>query len=218
VPGQTSTMVLGTLGLAFIAVFVEPLWRWTRWVSTAVHEGGHATVALFTGHWVDKITIKPDRGGLTEWNSGTAFSTIPILTAGYTAPPAVGMILARVAERGWSPLNTLLAAFVVMVALLVFMRNWFGIAVVTLTGGVLAIFIYLAGVQSQRGAVVAFSWFLLFGGLRAAIHQFFARRRVGGSDADQLRDLTGIPADLWVLAFVAFAVFAVIIGGRLLLS
>lgn len=216
-PGQASTMVLGTLGLAFLAVFVEPLWRWTRWLSTAVHEGGHATVSLLSGRWVRSITLKPGKGGLTEWDPGTAFSSIPILAAGYSAPPAVGLVLARVVERGWSPIDTLMAALVVMVALLVFIRNLFGAAVVLVAGGALAIFVYLAGPLPQKGAVAALAWFLLLAGLRAAATLFTVRRSNKENDADYLRKLTGIPADLWVLAFVAFAAFALYTGGRLLL-
>jgi hypothetical protein len=219
VPGQASTMVLGTLGLAFLAVFVEPLWRWTRSLSTVVHESGHAVIALLTGHWIDEIQITKSDEGVTKWlGGGRALSKVPILAAGYSAPPTAGLVLARVVERGWSPLDTLLTGIVVMVVLLVFIRNLLGALIVVVVGGVLAIFIYLAGQQSQKGAVVAVSWFLLFAGLRTAMELFRARRASTGSDPDQLRDLTGIPADLWVLVFVAFAAFALYTGGRLLLS
>jgi hypothetical protein len=217
-PGQASTMVLGTLGLAFLAVVVEPLWRWTAALSTVVHEGGHAVIALLTGHWVDKIRITSHVTGETNWSGQrTALSTVPILAAGYTAPPAVGLVLARAIERGWSPLNTLLTGIVVMVALLVFMRNLLGAVVVVVIGGILAIFIYLAGPLSQKGAVIAVSWFLLFAGLRSAAGLFAVRRSNKENDADFLRAQTHVPADLWVLTFVAFAVFALYTGGRLLL-
>jgi Peptidase M50B-like len=210
-------MVLGTLGLAFLAVVVTPVWAWTKHLYTVVHEGGHAVVALATLHWVESVKIESRGTGETVRASGSAVSGVPFLAAGYTAPSAVGLILARVVERGWSPLNTLLAGVVIMIALLLFIRNLFGVIAVATIGGLLAIFVYLAGPQSQTGAVVAFAWFLLFAGLQEALRLFAVRRSNKENDADNLRKLTGIPADLWVLAFVAFAVFALYTGGRLLL-
>ena len=217
-PGQASTMVLGTLGLAFLAVVVAPVWTWTQHLSTLVHEGGHATVALLNGLWVRGIKIpRAGDAGTTRDGRGVV-SDVLVRMAGYSAPPAAGLALAGAIKRGWSPLNTLLVGLVVVMVLFFFLDNWFGLWIAVVLGSILAFFVYRAGPVAQKGAVIALAWFLLLAGLRDAIELYGIRRGRGGSDADKLQESTHIHAVLWVFAFIAFALFAVVTGGRWLLQ
>jgi hypothetical protein len=78
---------------------------------------------------------------------------------------------------------------------------------------------YYAPPEVQAGFAYLAAWFLLFGGVRPVFELARGRRQrwSRGSDADQLAQLTGAPAGLWVTLFVLVALAALVIGAGLLL-
>jgi hypothetical protein len=216
VGSQASTAVLGSLGLAGLAVFVPALWVWTQWFSTFVHEGGHALVALLTGRYLEALTIFASGNGCTSSYGGNA-SFIVKLAAGYSAPPAAGLGLLAALDRGIEARTILLVAIFIVVLLLVVTANAFGVFVVLTTIAILAVLLHLAGPTAQASAVVAAACFLLLAGLRDSVELYRISRGGGSNDASVLADRTGIPTVVWVSAFAAFAVYAVYQSGRWLL-
>ncbi len=112
------------------------------------------------------------------------------------------------------------AATALLLAMLVMIRNAYGVLTVVLACGtfVLVSWFAPAGVQ----AVFAYSavWFLLLGGVRP-VFELGAMRRHGGvpdSDADQLGRLTHTHPVLWLFLFHAVALCSLIGGGRWLLN
>src|SRR5262249_54787026 len=100
-------------------------------------------------------------------------------------------------------------------------RNLYGaLAVLATAGGVFAVS-YYATPAVQAGFAYLAVWFLLFGGLRPVVE--LARGSRGrrprwtrGSDADQLAQLTGAPAGLWITVFMLVALGALVLGATLL--
>jgi hypothetical protein len=220
-PAFASTSVLGTLGLALLAVLVDPLWRWTSKLETLVHEAGHATTLLVTGNWPTGVILHPGAwsGGETGLPKGRQVwwpSAIVAAMAGYTAPPVAGLVLARAADRGWSPAGVLGTLLVVLVVLAIFQENWTTLLVITFTGLLLGLFLWRAGGAAQTGAVTALAWFLLFAGLRTLWE-------IGHMSAGKIRDFsylaerTSLPAGFWFLAAALVAIFSLIAGARWLL-
>jgi len=223
---HASTLALGTLGIAFLLVAVGVLWKFAQHLSTLVHESGHATMALLTGHWVKGIELKPGGSGVTESEFDKEWKAWPsrfvFLTAGYPAPSLAGLVLARGVQVGWDPLTVLGTVLVVLAVLFfAFLRNWFALVVALFIGLVVAVFVYQAGPVAQLGAVVALSWILLLSGLRNCLEASaldHKDRKKGVSDQAALQDLTGIHAHAWSLIFVFVAVAALIAGARWLLT
>lgn len=190
---------------------MPPLWSVTRHVVTLVHEAGHAIVALLTGRRLNGIRLHTDTSGLTV-SSGKPRGAGMIATAaaGYLAPALLGLVSVVLVERGltaWA----LYAGVATLGLMLAFIRNWFGLLVVVLSGAAVSLLIWRAPEQTQTFAALTFAWFLLIAAPRTAFDLWSHRRRARTrtTDADVLARLTFLPAPVWNSLFI------VLTGGAL---
>ncbi|MER8046504.1 M50 family metallopeptidase [Streptomyces sp. NPDC094032] len=213
-------IVIATAVAALAAVVPRSLWRLSRNAITIAHEGGHGLVALATGRRLQSIRLHSDTSGLTvSRGRPTGIGMILTAAAGYTAAPLLG--LGGAALLGAHRVTLLLwLATALLVAMLVMVRNAYGIFTVLLTGGVFLLVSWLTGPDVQSAFAYAVVWFLLLGGVRPAF-ELQSKRRHGGapdSDADQLGRLTHVHPTLWLFFFHAVSLCALIGGGRWLLG
>ncbi|MBG0852614.1 M50 family metallopeptidase [Streptomyces spinoverrucosus] len=219
-PDPDLWVVLATLAAALAVVAPHGLWRVARNAITIAHEGGHGLIALLTGRTLTGIRLHSDTSGLTV-SRGKPYGIGMILTAaaGYTAPPLLGLGGAALLATGHITL-LLWVATALLVAMLVMIRNAYGVLTVFLAGGAFLLVSWLAGPQVQAAFAYVVVWFLLLGGVRPAFELQAKRRRggAGDSDADQLSRLTNVPAGLWLFLFHAVSLSSLIGGGRWLLE
>ncbi|GAA2782011.1 M50 family metallopeptidase [Streptomyces showdoensis] len=213
-------IVIATAVAALAAVLPRPIWRLSRNAITIAHEGGHGLAALVTGRRLQSIRLHSDTSGLTvSRGRPTGLGMILTAAAGYTAAPLLGLGGAALLGSGRVTLLLWLAT-ALLVAMLVMVRNAYGVFTVLLTGGVFLLVSWLTGPDVQSVFAYAVVWFLLLGGVRPAF-ELQAKRRHGGapdSDADQLGRLTHVPPALWLLFFHAVSICSLIGGGRWLLG
>ncbi|MGV9787700.1 M50 family metallopeptidase [Streptomyces sp. NPDC004673] len=218
-PGPDLWVVLATLAAALAVVAPHPVWRVARNAITIAHEGGHGLIALVTGRKLTAIRLHSDTSGLTV-SRGKPYGLGMILTAaaGYTAPSLLGLGGAALLAAGRITL-LLWVATALLLAMLVMIRNAYGVLTVVLTGGAFLLVSWLAGPQTQAAFAYAVVWFLLLGGVRPPFELQAKRRRggAGDSDADQLSRLTHVPAWLWLFLFHAVSLCSLIGGGQWLL-
>ncbi|MEU2115709.1 M50 family metallopeptidase [Streptomyces sp. NPDC016459] len=213
-------LVIAT-GVAALAVTVpRRLWLLARNAITIAHEGGHGLLALATGRRLEAIRLHSDTSGLTvSRGRPTGVGVVLTLAAGYPAAPLLG--LGGAALLGTHRVTLLLwIATALLLAMLVMVRNAYGILTVLLTGATFLLVSWLTGPDVQSAFAYAVVWFLLLGGVRPAF-ELQAKRRQGGtgdSDADQLARLTHVPAGVWLVFFHAVSICALIGGGRWLLG
>jgi hypothetical protein len=215
----STALVLGTAGVALLAVAVDRVWRLSRNVITIVHEAGHALVALLSGRRLTGIRLHSDTSGLTL-SVGRPEGPGMVLTtaAGYVSPSLLGLLgvavlaLQRVTIALWVTVGMLLV-------MLFLVRNWYGALSIVVTGGIVGAIAWYASADTQAIFGHAAVWFLLFGGVRPVfeLRQQRRRGRAPGSDADQLGQLTSLPGGAWVGIFTLIALAAVAGGGYLLL-
>ncbi|MFI9614659.1 M50 family metallopeptidase [Streptomyces sp. NPDC052023] len=219
-PDPDLWVVLATLAAAVAVVAPHGLWRVARNAITIAHEGGHGLIALCTGRTLTGIRLHSDTSGLTV-SRGKPYGIGMILTAaaGYTAPPLLGLGGAALLASGHITL-LLWVATALLLAMLVMIRNAYGVLTVVLAGGAFLLVSWLAGPQVQAAFAYVVVWFLLLGGVRPAFELQAKRRRggAGDSDADQLSRLTHVPAWLWLFFFHAVSLSSLIGGGRWLLE
>ncbi|MFD8673697.1 M50 family metallopeptidase [Streptomyces seoulensis] len=217
--GPDLWVVLATLAAALAVVAPHPVWRVARNAITIAHEGGHGLIALVTGRKLTAIRLHSDTSGLTV-SRGKPYGLGMILTAaaGYTAPSLLGLGGAALLAAGRITL-LLWVATALLLAMLVMIRNAYGVLTVVLTGGTFLLVSWLAGPQVQAAFAYAVVWFLLLGGVRPPFELQAKRRRggAGDSDADQLSRLTHVPAGLWLFLFHAVSLCSLIGGGQWLL-
>ncbi|MEV0078553.1 M50 family metallopeptidase [Nocardia neocaledoniensis] len=220
-PAPAWWLVLVTAAAAVILVGYRPLWRLTRAAVTVVHEGGHALVALLTGRRLHAITLHTDTSGLTV-SSGkpTGLGMILTAAAGYPAPAALGLGYAALLGTGRVTLM-LWATLLMLAAVLVKVRNIYGLLTVAVLGALVFGVSWFGTDQLQAAFAYLAAWFLLAAAVRPVIELQRSRRRQPGrtdSDADQLARLTHLPALLWVLFFTVLCLAALVVGGGLLLA
>ncbi len=209
-----NTAVIAAVVGAALAL-VPPIWRYSRHVATLVHEAGHAMVALLTGRRLNAVRLHSDTSGHTI-SSGRPRGPgmVAMAAAGYLAPSALGLACIWLVDAGHTPW-ALWAALVTLALMLLYVRNWFGLFVVGLAGGAVAVLIWRTSADAQDLAASVLAWFLLVAGPRTTLDLASHRRRTRSrtSDADLLARLTHVPAGLWnaflLLATVAALVLAV---------
>ncbi len=218
-PVPPDAVVLVTAALALAVVLPNRAWALARNLITIAHEGGHAVIALVSGRRLQGIRLHSDTSGLTvssgrETGPGMVFT----LMAGYLAPSLIGLAGAGLLAIGHITL-LLWVALVLLIAMLVMIRNWYGVLAVVTT--VLLIFVISWFASSPVQAVFAYVsvWFLLVGGVRPVAELQRQRRRhwVVASDADQLAQLTRLPGLLGVAFFLLVNLAVLAVGGMLLL-
>ncbi|MFC9789147.1 M50 family metallopeptidase [Rhodococcus sp. NPDC127528] len=200
------------IAVAAALVLVGPLWGLTRHAVTLVHEAGHAVAAVATGRRLTGIRLHSDTSGLTL-SRGKPRGPGMVLTAaaGYLAPSLLGLGGAALIAAG--QLRVLLwGAVALIVAMVPFIRNVFGLLVLAASGSTIGAVAYYGSptLQLHFGYVVI--WLLLIGNLRTVVE--VARTWSGRSDLDQLRTLTHLPRWVWVVLMAGVCVGTGVLAWR----
>ncbi|GAA3397316.1 M50 family metallopeptidase [Cryptosporangium minutisporangium] len=219
-PDPPRWLVLTAAVMALVAVVPHALWRISRNVVTIAHEGGHAAAAVLSGRRLTGIRLHSDTSGVTV-SKGKPYGPGMVATgvAGYITPSLLGLLGASLLTAGH--ITALLwLAVVGLGALLVMIRNVYGVASVLVTGGAVFVVSWFGTPSVQAGFAYAFTWFLLVGGARPVVELQRLRRRgqAPHSDADQLARLTGLHPLLWVALFAFVALTCLLLGARWLLT
>jgi peptidase M50B-like protein len=219
-PDPPSAVILVTGGVALLLVLSGQPWRMARNVITIVHEAGHALVAVLVGRRLHGIRLHSDTSGVTV-SRGKRDGPGMVCTAfaGYIAPSVIGLGLAALLAAGKITL-LLWVLTALLLAVLVMIRNLYGVLSVLLTGAVLVVVSVVTSPQVQSAFACLVVWFLLFGGIRP-VWELQAKRRHGqarDSDADQLAKLTGMPGLFWVAMFSLIVLGATFVGGMWLVA
>ncbi|SNS92391.1 Peptidase M50B-like [Micrococcales bacterium KH10] len=218
-PVISDTWLLGAGVAVIVLITFPPTWSLVRHVVTIAHEAGHAVIGVLTGRRLQGIRLHSDTSGLTT-SRGRArgFGMILTALAGYPGPAVAGLIAAGLVASGRA--NAVLWWWIVgLVAMLPWIRNWFGFLPVLGAGAAIGVVIWLERPLVTGVSAVALTWLLLLGAIRpvwemqAERVRLRRRGRRSGSDADVLGDLTWLPAGLWVFVMFAFVVSAAALGG-----
>jgi hypothetical protein len=128
------------------------------------------------------------------------------LLAGYPAPSAAGVLVAWAVASGHAA-AALWGALVLLVAVLVQIRNWFGLLSVLVCGLLVGLATWFLDPGWQAAAALAVAALLSVGGLRAAFELPGSRRRQArsDSDADQLARIGVLPVWFWLGVFLLLA-------------
>ncbi|WP_181767958.1 M50 family metallopeptidase [Streptomyces albidus (ex Kaewkla and Franco 2022)] len=219
-PDPSQWLVVITALIALAAVLPHGVWRLSRNAVTIAHEGGHGLIALLSGRQLAGIRLHSDTSGLTlSRGKPTGIGMVLTAAAGYTAPSLLGLGGAWLLAANHITL-LLWSATALLLAMLVMIRNAYGVLTVFLTGGTFVLISWLTEPEVQAAFAYGFVWFLLLGGVRPVFELQGKRRRGGApdSDADQLSRLTHVPAVMWLVLFHVVTLSSLTGGGRWLLG
>lgn len=210
------------VGAAAVVLTWSPLgYRLVRHLATLLHEAGHAIVGVLVGRKLRGIRLHSDTSGLTVSRGKPAGpGMVATLLAGYPAPAVVGLAGAWLVSAGYAA--GMLWALVLLCALmLVFIRNFYGLWVILVTGVGVAVLSWTASAEILSITAYLMVWSLLLVAPRAVVELQRSRRRQRSStssDADQLARLTRIPAGFWIAVFWLICAGCLVLGGWFLLD
>jgi hypothetical protein len=184
------------------AIVLYPFKLFTTWV----HECGHALMTVFVGGHVSSITIERDTSGLTR-------SLVPagrvsgglVASSGYLGAALVGcLLIAATRVEKWAPAILLSVGTFMLVTLVLWMRNPFGVGVVLVWGVAL---IALA----RRGVGSAPRFLLSLLAIQVALNSVYDLRVLllldrGQSDAATMARLFLLPAWVWAMVWMLMSV------------
>lgn len=215
-PAPSGRLLAAAALVAALAVLVPSVWAVSRHGVTLVHEAAHAGVAMLAGRRLTGVRLHSDTSGLTV-SRGRPHGPGMVATvlAGYVGPGLAGLGTAVVIASG-HPVGALWLVLVLLVGMLLVVRNLFGLWTVLVCGAGLAAVTWWATPSAASVVACALALFWTCGAMRAVLELPAARRRSGGSDADQLARLTRVPAGVWVGLFLAVDAAALVGGASVL--
>jgi Peptidase M50B-like len=177
-----------------------------RLFTTWVHECGHALMTVLVGGRVTSITIQPDTSGLTR-------SLVPVgrvgrglvASSGYLGAAVVGcLLMAATRVEKWAHVILLSIGVFMLLTLVFWMRNLFGVGVVLAWGVAL---VTLAG----TGMANAPRFFLSLLAVQVALNAVYDIRVLflidrGQSDAATMARLFLLPSWVWATAWMLTSV------------
>lgn len=213
--GTDDPVFAAVVGVAVVALLVAPVTgRALAQVVTLVHELGHAGVGLLVGGRVRRVSIALDASGETLTLIGGRYprSRLSAFTlAGYPAPPLIGLAAAAAVASEDHRFFLLLGAVLVAVALVLWVRNPWGILVFAVTTVVLWLAATEAADALTRTVAIALAWLFSVGGLRSAWQLTHGSRPSAGGldDAERVAQLSRVvPRIVVVAGFVLVAAAA----------
>jgi hypothetical protein len=219
-PDPSQWLVLITALISLAAVLPQGVWRLSRNAVTIAHEGGHGLIALLSGRQLAGIRLHSDTSGLTlSRGKPTGIGMVLTAAAGYTAPSLLGLGGAWLLAANHITL-LLWSATALLLAMLVMIRNAYGVLTVFITGGTFVLISWLTEPEVQAAFAYGAVWFLLLGGVRPVFELQGKRRRGGApdSDADQLARLTHVHPVVWLVLFHVVTLSSLTGGARWMLG
>ena len=202
-------VLIGLVVLAIVAV--EATWTVVRHIGTMAHEGAHAIMSGLSGRGVEYIKMNPNSNGETRTARGGGMSsTLAIGVVGYVGPSVFGLGAAKLIQSGHI-LSMFWVVLVLLAVLLLAVRWSFGLVTVPLAGALAFFIARFTPTQTQVIAAYVFAWLLLLSGVRTVLEH-----GLGAADAGILRSATGIPKLLWSLLWLAGSLWALAVGGEML--
>ncbi len=218
-PAPSTGVVLVT-GVLALLLMSPRAWPRTRHLLTIAHEGSHGVVALLSGRRLAGIRLHSDTSGLTlSRGRPTGLGMVLTAAAGYLGPGLMGLGAAYLLQAGHA-VGVLWLTLLLLAALLLQIRNIYGLYAVLVVGVGVFAFSWWASAPVQVIVAHVGTWFVLLAAPRAVVELQVQRRRGRGrtSDADVLARLTRVPGLVWVGLFLVGNLATLLVGAGWLVA
>ncbi len=175
-------------------------------INTALHEFGHALMALITSGSVERIELFQDTSGTTATKSSNRLAASLVSLAGYPFAASVAWLSFYLIQKDAAQglIVGLSVLFVIM--LLFWIRNGYGALWVLLFCSVNAFLIYKGNEIYIYQVARFYAFMILVESISSTITLVVlaVRNPKKAGDATNLAKYTGIPALVWTLLFVIY--------------
>ena len=195
--------------LGFILPRIPGVGKCFNIINTALHEFGHALMALVTGGSVDKIELFRDTSGTTTTKSSSRFSAILVSLAGYPFAASVAWLSFYLIRQGAEQGLVIGLSILFVVMLLFWIRNWYGALWVVLFCVGNGLLLYYGEPDWLHYVALFYAVMILVESVTSTITIVVLAIRDGdkAGDATNLAKTTHVPAFFWALLFLAYTVW-----------
>jgi len=196
-----------------------------QWLFTLCHEMGHGIAALVSGGGFERLVVFADGSGVatTSRDPGSRLQAAFIAAGGLIGPPVVAAVLFGLARKPGSSKSALwgLAIFLA-VALLLWVRNPFGIVLVAAFAALLALAARVATANTAQALLCFLAVQLCLSTLMRADYLFTTTARTGAgemaSDTAQIANALFLPAFVWGVGIALLSGLILVLGVLLFLG
>ena len=221
-PQAMTLLIAATISVVLWFIpFAEFLTYPFRIFVTFIHEGGHALAALLTGNSVASLSVATNASGETYTTQGGLISQLLIASSGYLGSMAFGALLlilirktvaARIVLVGCAIFIFALTMIYGLIKPIFWMTAWSGIPFTLFAGIFISVgLVLIAKFASARVA----TFFVSFLAVQCVLNALFDLKTVFflsapfaptvPTDAVNMAHATGIPAIIWTIIWIAFA-------------
>lgn len=193
--------------IALILPRVPVVGKFFNIINTAIHEFGHALMALIMQGKVHKIELMRDTSGSTVTQCPTLAGNILVSMAGYPFAAFAVWFLCYLNEVGYQKGMVLGLSILMLVMLVLWIRNWYGLIWIVLFCALNGWLIYTDNLQYINIAALFYAVVVMIEAISSSVILLFLSIKDSNAagDATNLARFTHIPAILWALLFLAFS-------------
>jgi hypothetical protein len=199
-------------GLALLLPRIPVIGKWFNIINTAIHELGHALMALILEGSVKKIELFNDASGTTTTSTKSKFGSFLVAFIGYPFSSLVSYFVFYLLsvnsikyDTGFLYGITILFLFM----LILWIRNVYGAIWILIFCAINGYLIYINNANYIHIAALLYAVFIavdaVFSALTVLFFSFKQKDKAG--DATLLKKNTGVPAFVWGLLFAGIAGF-----------
>ncbi|MCQ2284869.1 MAG: M50 family metallopeptidase [Bacteroidales bacterium] len=208
---MTLKILLISLAVAIVLPRIPVVGKFFNIINTALHEFGHALMALMTGGEVRKIQLFQDTSGVTTTQSGNRLSAFFVSLAGYPFAVSIAWLSFYLVQQNASLALVVALSVLFFIMLLFWIRNGYGALWVVLFCAVNVFLIYKGNADHIQIAATFYAVMVLAESVYSAfvLLVLSLRDHNKAGDATNLEKLTHIPAVIWSLLFLAYTLWVV---------
>ena len=193
--------------IALILPRVPVIGKFFNIINTAIHEFGHALMALIMQGKVHKIELMRDTSGSTVTQCPTTLGNILVSIAGYPFAAFAGWLCCYLNNVGYQT-GLVTGMSILMIFMLIFwIRNWYGFLWIILFCALNGWLIYMNNPLYIHIAALFYAIVVMIEAISSSfiLLVLSLKDSQAAGDATNLAKFTHIPAVIWALLFCAFS-------------
>ena len=196
-------------GLALVLPRIPVIGKWFNLINTAIHELGHALMALILEGSVKKIELFNDASGATTTSTKTKFGGFLVAIIGYPFSSIVSYFIFYLLSVGYDKGFIIGISIVFFFMLLLWVRNIYGAIWILVFCGVNGYLVYVNQTHYIKIAALLYAVFIAVDAVFSALTVLYLsiKQKDKAGDATLLKKHTGIPAFIWGMLFAGIAGF-----------
>lgn len=197
---------------AIVLTQIPYIGKYFRLYNTLIHEIGHVVASILTRGKVYHVKLNSDTSGEASTGTRGFFSRVIVSIAGYPFASLISFLLIVLIHQKQYEYILYGVIALVVISIVFWVRNWFGIFWLLLSGVVSYLLLVYGGATSIEVYIKAMVAVIFVESVSSTIELMYivVKDKENSGDARNLRLSTGITEYFWGILFIAVASVPVI--------